>query len=408
MSTIQDVINPITIKNYIRDQWDNAIARVVGLGLLVQKGHVRKHTGGDPGSEWPVYVGQSNILTTHYDQDVSAEYKPIRRHERAILDWGQKSAFERLSKGAMKRNGGEAALVRYGTETVPNMIRDLIAQGTQSPSTGKGSLSADLIALDGGTYSGSGLPLYGFPSIFKFDTSSTAKETTVTSGSTYAGLSLESTGLGSDILSDTVWTPKGINTHAASAWSLNTATNGLATSSGDRYAVFEILSYAINELSYDPADEKFRPDCGIMDKLHFLILRNALGDKQKFWLKTNDDSGKVFGGGTSTEYAMHDGLPFYQDRNMPASTTYITNFDQIWLDYLPQLAPIAGDKSPVKKSKAGGDGGPRKGGLAHPALDIFDVEVDYDRNRRGVAVSVTADLKYRINPRYQGKIADFS
>jgi len=408
MSTIQDVINPITIANYIKSEWDNAINRVVALGLLVQKGNVRKHTGGDPGSEWPIYVGQSNIQTTHYDQDVSAEYKPMRRHERAILDWAQKSAFERLSKGAMKRNGGDAALVRYAQETVPNMIRDLIAQGTQTPSTGRGSLSADLISLDGATYAGSGLPLYGFPSIFKFDTGATGKEADVTSGATYAGLSLESTGLGSDVLSDNVWTPKGINTHSAAGWSLDTSTNGLATASGDRYAVFEILTYAINEVSYDPTDEKFRPDCGIMDKLSYLVLRNALGDKQKFWLKTSEDSGKVFGGGTSAEYAMHDGIPFYQDRNMAANSVYVTNFDQVWLDYLPQLAAISGDKAPIKKGKAGGDGGPRKGGLAHPALDIFDIEVDYDRNRRGVAVSVTSDLKFRINPRYQAKVADFS
>lgn len=407
MSTIQEVITPITIKNFLKDEWDNAINRSPTLGLLVQKGHVRKHLGGDPGSEWPVYVGQSNILTTHYDQDVSAEYKPVRRHERAILDWGQKSAFERLSKGAMKRNGGDAALVKYATETVPNMIRDLISQGTGTVSTGKGSLCADLLQMNGGSYTGTGLPLYGFPSIFQFDTGADAIEASVTSGATYAGLSLESTGLASDTLSDSVWTPKGINAND-DGWAADTSTTGFATvTSVGNPVCFEILSYALNEVTYDPMSEAYKPDCVLMDKLYYNIMRRALGDKQKFYLTAgHGDSGKVFGAGSSSEYAMHDGVPIYMDRNMAASTAIVANFNQIWLDYLPVMAGLSGDKAPIKKGRAGGDGKDRKG-LSHPALDIFDVEVDYDRNRRGVMVGVSADLKFRINPRYQAKIANF-
>lgn len=402
MAALADVINDITIDNFLKVGWHNAYNHNPSLALLKRKGHVRRATGGDVVT-WPIQVGNFAPDTVHSDEDVNSKYVPIKLHKQAQLNWGEKAVFTRYGKGAMRQNRGPEALVEYRDQMIPNMIKSMLTQGkTGAVTAGRWSMAGDFVALNGGSYSGSGLPLYGLPSIFQFDTGSTAKEATVTSGATYAGLSLEEDGLtGVDFPDSFAWTPKGINSHDDD-WAIDTSTDGFGTVSSGTYAALEILSYAISSVTYDPADDDQKPDCGLMHKNHFEVLRRALTASQQIYVTKAVKEGDVFGLGTSVEYAMHDGLPFYWDGNMPTDVTYVLNFNQIWMDYLPRVGPISADKfDGSRKPKSNGK---------YDVIDteMFEIEVDYDRGRRGVTVSVTFPGQFRINPKFQAKIADFS
>ena len=394
MSSPQDVISSITINNYLRSAWENAINNRPSIGMLKEKGNVRRATGGDL-VYWPVRAGYHSAFTVADYEDVSSRYVPTKLHTNATLNWGEKAVFDALSKGQLRRNNGPEALVRFRDEVIPSMCEAMLTQGPADSLDGTGSLNYEFLNRDGDSYTGEGLPLYGLPSIFKFDTAlDTDKEATVTSGATYAGLGLELDSLvgtvdGADSYG---WTPRGFNTNFD--WDGDATPDGGLTISN--FAL--IMAEAQTAITFSSGNEMGRPDCCIQDRNHFNVGREFIGEKQQIFIQREDQGDRKWGLGNSAERYYHNGLYYYWDEQMPADTSRMLNFSQIWLDYLPAVGPISADKFPGRTS-ANKDGFPQ---------DMFEQEINYNDSRRGITLSLTTAPQFRINPRYQAEIRDFT
>jgi hypothetical protein len=392
MSTPTDVISPITIANYGRAAWENATTYTPSLGMLREKGKIKRTSGGNI-MEWPVNAGNHAAFTTGEYQDVQALYTPTTRHARAVLPWGQKAVFDGMSQTAFKKNRGDEALVDFKNDNIPAMFAALMTEGPNDVNVGTGSLNFDFLNQNGESYTGQGLPLHGLPTVFRFDNVTTGdQEAVVTAGAEYAGLSLEEGALASvDNPELRAWTPTGINTNYD--WNNDASADGDLSLSN--WAA--VLSYAQTALTWGTAADK-RPDCFLASKDYFNIGREYIRSVQKIEISRQDKGDGKWGLGNSADGFYDNGIMVYWDENMPAATGYMLNFDQIMMKYLPAIGPSSGDKYPGKK---GGD-------LNGYPSDLVDCEVSYESGRRGLAVSLTSDLQFGINPRFQGIVKAFA
>jgi hypothetical protein len=394
MATAQEVINPQTITNYGRGSWDNVTDSRPALGILDQKGSIKGEEGGTD-VEWVVTAGHHQAVTIGDGEDHSDKYTPTKRKVRARVDWGRKAAFDYISKFALQQNRGDQALERFATENVPAMWDALFSQGGAGDATGVGSLNYEFLNRDISAYTGNGLPMGGLKSIFRFDNvANTEQEATVTAAATYAGLSLEQGGLAGqvDFEDDYAWTPRGVNTNYNWAGG---ADLGLVAGNFD-----EIFSYAQNRV-VKGTDKRMTPDCVIMDRNHFDVGRAYISSKQQVYIDKPNDGALKWGLGNNSFNFYHNGMMFYWDDQMPADTSYVLNFDQIHLCYLNKLGDISGDKYPGQT----GTGGVKTASFAGKAVDV---EVDYDKGKLGVAVSLVLASQFKINPRFQCEVRAYA
>jgi hypothetical protein len=260
---------------------------------------------------------------------------------------------------------------------MPDMVDDFLTRGT-------GSLAYAFLNTDGNS-STAPSPIQGLPSFFGDAGGTASSSKTATASDTYAGFSTALSGITSvSTAVDNAWTPTLVNTTATTFGSGASAKNN----------VLEYLSYAMREITFDPNDSTQKPTCGFLYKDYFDYLRIALGAKQTIMIQEPVSADDAWGVGTSVQYAMHDGIRFYWDSNMPSNTSYILNMDQIWLHNLKVPGKVSGDSMP--------------GAKAGSRADMFDTEVNYNDQRRGVTVSVTWRGQLRCNPRFHAKLYPYA
>jgi len=386
MATNQDVIDPITIDKYQMGAEESAVKNTPSLGFLKEKGNWEKEDGGEK-LTWQIMATNRPATIIGDYESIADQYVPHQDHEQVSLDWGQVGNFDALSKVSMKKNGGEAALVKFRDHNIPHMLRGILSQGS-------GSLNDKFY---NGVGSDGSLPYYGLASFMLFDTGNTStQEGAITAGSTYAGKSIELSGLGIANAEDDAWSPTGIN--VAYDWDGTGGSSGTLTT-----AHFPLLfDYAGTAMTFHSGDERYKPDCVMASKSHFNIGRNFLGDKQRIVIDREGLGGARWGHGNSVETFDYNGLPFYWDDTITDGESYMLNFDQIGFCYLPQVGPISGDKYP--------------GSMANPdaklvqieSASIFDTEVSYNPDRLGVNISSTVLGQFRFHPRYQAQIKSYA
>jgi hypothetical protein len=86
----------------------------------------------------------------------------------------------------------------------------------------------------------------------------------------------------------------------------------------------------------------------------------------------------------------HNGVPVRWDGHIPASTGYLLNYDQMYLDLQPRYE-FSKDANSALTTSGDDDG-------------IFETEVRYNDGRLAVTVSAVCPGQFRINPRYQGML----
>lgn len=372
MASMQDVINPITITNYERDFVDGITQHNPTFKLLNDKGNIKRNVGGTS-LTWELEAGRHDVHIVDDYEDVAAKYTPRKRFAQPTLNWGELAVFRAISKGQLRQNSGQEALVRFRDEEVPAMFRDAIFATN--------GLAHQFLNQDGTDYSGTGRPMFGLPTLFTDVTWAAGSKEGTVAGS-YAGLSMALSGISVDGAESDAWTPTAVNT-TSTAW------GGGAGNATFRYNAFEILTYAMAKASrFSANDPKKMPDCGILAQSLFIDLGYQIQAKQTIFLGGKVGKGQDQGIGYGNDKTLyHNGLPIHWDENMPASTGYILNFSQIDLCQQP-LISVSADKSPVKTD---GEYSP-----------LFETEVSYNDGRRAVTVSATfpGQIKFR-NPRYQ-------
>lgn len=384
MATPSEVITDITIKNYERDALESAFEHKPSASLIKEKGNWEKKSGGEALYQ-PIDVANYVAYDVDEYEDISSKYVPTRLHTKAELDWGQKSAFDALSKLSMKKNNGEEALVKFRDVNIPRMFRSVLSQGTNSLN----------YSFFYGTSSGSGLPTIGLAEFMVFDTATTSdKDGTVTAGTTYAGLSCVTNGLASVVenADDDAWTPKGTNTNYD--WDGDSTVEADLQVSNWR----QIIDHTQINLSKDPSDKMLRPDIVICNQTYYNVGRNYIGDKQNIFIERpgvpENGAGK-WALGTSCERFFDNGLWITWDADIATDRAYMLNFDMIGYCYLDPGPRVSGDKYDGDTSGSGKD---------EQDPGIFDTEVDYNADRLGIKIATTVSGQYRFHPRYQALI----
>lgn len=379
MPTPTQVIDPITIDNYGRMAWDDIVQHYPTARTFMQKGNINRDQGG-LALTWPIEAGRNDVHITQDFEDVAQLYTLRRPYSQPTVDWGQLAVLRAISKGELKKNSGNQALVKFGRKVVPSMFRDGLVGPTNSLFWQFFNINAYSYTTANGK-----VPFAGLPSIFTGTTaitwSSTAKEGTI-NNTNYAGLSCVLGGLSSTVdgAENDAWTPTAINT-TSTAWAGATATF--------RTNAFEILSYAISAGSRFDANDMTKQISEIVTtRAYYNDVAYQMNQKQSFLLEKAVGKKAVFGIGQDVMNGLeHNGVPIRWDALMPASTFYGLNYDQMWLDLMPKME-FSNDGNAVLTTSGDND-------------SIFETEVRYNDGRRAVTVSATVDGQFRYNPRYQ-------
>jgi hypothetical protein len=383
MPTPQEVINPITIDNYSRSEWNNVLQSYPTAKMFFQKGNISRDQHG-LSTVWPIYAGHNTVETTSDYQDVSSLYTMVVNDTRAQLDWGQYAVFKAVSKGQLKRNNGQEALVKYAREAIPRMYRDGLKAAT-------GSLFWQFYNRNGQSYTATAsnagkIPFYGLPSVFTGNSAITWSSNTNTgtiNNTNYGGLSCVLNGLTTvDNAESDAWTPSAFNT-TSTGWQGGTANATF------RYNAFEILTAAISASArFDDGNEEYQPSAVMLTRANYNDVAYQMNQKQSFLLQKSVGKGATFGIGQDMHKGLeHNGIPLFWDFHLPTGEGYVLNFNQMWLDIMPKLE-FSGDNA--GQLRVSGDD-----------ESIYETEVKYNDGRRAVTVSATVDGQFRVNPRYQ-------
>jgi hypothetical protein len=372
MSSVQDILSPVTISNYGKNVVDGVVQHNPFWRLLKEKGQIEKNVGGDLFT-WNLESGRYAPRITSDDEDLSANYTPRKRFQRPQLNWGQIVVQTRFSKGILRQNNGMQALVKLRNTEIPAMFRDGIYNTN--------GLHYQILNQAGTGYTGTGLPMFGLPSAFTSVTySATAKEGTVGTG-TYAGLSCQLSGLASSVdgAEPDSWTPTAVNT-TANVWA-NTTTLTF------RANVFEILTYGLTRTNrFSNNDPTKRATCFLLTQSMFTDLGSQIEGKQTYFITKKVGSNEDQGLGSNVDQLWHGGIPVYWDENLPANTGYCTNLNQMGLKIQPLV-----------------EWGDSKGeGLAQDGDDNewFELDLDFNSSRRSMLVAATLPGQFWFNPRF--------
>lgn len=382
MPTPAQVVDPITIANYSKMEWLNTVNHYPTAKNFMKKGNINRDVGGTQLS-WPVEAGMDENHVVQDYEDVADLYTMTTNYARASIDWGLIGSFKAISKGQLRTNSGNEALVKFGRKTVPSMFKNLLNQNT-------GSLFWHFFNTNLYSYvsSNNKVPFAGLPSVFTGTTaitwSSATKQGTI-NNTNYAGLTCVLSGLTSvTIPRDDAWTPQAFNT-----------TSGLyGNSAAPTFALnaFAILSDAISACSkFDANDPTKQTQEVVLTRSMYVDFATLMQQKQSFLLTGKVSKGAAFGIGMDVMAGLeHNGVPVRWDGHVPASTGYLLNYDQMYLDLQPRYEFSKDSNSALTTS--GDDDG------------IFETEVRYNDGRMAVTVSATCPGQFRINPRYQGML----
>jgi len=382
MPTPAQVVDPITIANYSKMEWQNTVNHYPTAKKFMQKGNINRDVGGTQLS-WPIEAGLDENHVVQDYEDVADLYTMTTNYARANIDWGLIGSFKAISKGQLRTNSGNEALVKFGRKTVPSMFKNLLNQNT-------GSLFWHFFNTNLYSYvsANNKVPFAGLPSVFTGTTaitwSSASKQGTI-NNTNYAGLTCVEGGLTSVTIPRTdAWTPQ----------AFNTTSGAYGNSAAPTFALnaFAILSDAISACSkFDANDATKQTQEVVLTRSLYNDFATLMQQKQSFLLTGKVSKGAAFGIGMDVMAGLeHNGIPIRWDGHVAASTGFLLNYDQMYLDLQPRYEFSKDSNSALTTS--GDDDG------------IFETEVRYNDGRMAVTVSATCPGQFRINPRYQGML----
>lgn len=397
MAGILDALTPTTIANYARGAWDSVCENFPFFAEAKKRGNLKYDVGGDS-LQGPIEAGRFSAIVSAPGMDLTDQFVPRVRHAKYNFPWAEIAAGQYIDRGLLRRNAGDQALVRLRDTEIPAMLRDLIV-GTS------GGLAYQILQQNGPNYSGSGLPIYGFPSfllqpgatgVVGFDGVATAtaiapadtdKEATPSSTSQqYAGLNLYLNGItGVDTPEADAWTPTLVNT-SYTGWT------GTADDEDDAILLF--TQHAVNRASRFSANDNTKlPSAGFLDPVFYGYMGNKIAAKQTIYVQSSQKEVDTPNLGFQPHKLMHAGLTWMWDKNMPSETAYVVNFDQLTLNF-QTLYRDQENGSPLKVS--GEDAG------------IIETAINFDPTRRGYLVSGTIPGQMQCNPRYFVRCGNYS
>ena len=403
MATPSEVINPITISNYIRSNWDNFSIVDQTMKLIRAKGNIRT---GQHGNDvvWTARGGRYSPRTVADFSDISDLLTAKKMDVQATLPWGEMAEGDGISRATWLKNNGQEALRKLTNEIIPHMAEGMTSAEYEDQENA-GGIVARLLRADGEAYTGDGAPLYGLPSIFDISTTGNSPDVSARNeagsstiavtdkfgsvyGRTYAGLSTAPSGLSTQMnkAQSRTWAPLLINTGSTGFGTSGSAGTGWSNN------CLKILSEAITKQQWD----LHTPDCAILAANMFAAFRNKLTDKQTIYVERATGADEELGLGGSAQYALHDGVKVYQSTHLQDHNGYLLSMKDVYLDVLQANSDMGAAASgfPGSKNLKGMD-------------DMFDVIIENDPHRRGTTISVTFRGQFRINPKYQARLFDY-
>lgn len=380
MTTGYQVISDVTIDLYKRTSIDSATTHKALLGILKEKGRFETVTGGEALS-WPFQASFFDNYIVDDGQDVSSTYVSQKQDLLATLPWGEIFTPIKVTKGEMRRNRGEPALVNLMKTKFQRAFKSLFEFGTNS-------LNYKII---NGTGAAAGADINGLMSMFKFDNvASTVAEPTITSGATYAGQSMAIgtvAGLVDGSADNYAWTPRAYNT---------TVSTGSTT--GDKF-LEGVRTVQLN-LTFSNGDPEMMPDLVLTGKTVFNALRAVVDAKQTIFITKPDEGKGTWGLGNSPERFWYGGLWFTWDSDVPTKNStdlaFVLNCDRLKFVSQKAVGPVSADRMP--DADKGDDMG----------ISV-EVEQAYNPDRRAVTASLTLPGQLMADsPRYHGVVGDYT
>lgn len=376
MSSVQDILSPVTISNYGRNVVDGIVQHNPFWKILKEKGQIERNVGGDLFT-WNLEAGRFAPRITSDDEDLSSNYSPRKRFQRPQLNWGQIVVQTRFSKGILRQNNGMQALVKLRDTEIPRMFFDGIYNTN--------GLHYQILNQAGTSYSGTGLPIFGLPSAFSTVTySASLKEGTIGSSVSYAGLNASLSGLASSVdgAESDAWTPTAVNT----------TSTGFGTGSASfQTNALEVLSYALTRSNrFSNNDPAKRATCFLLQQAQFISFATRIEQKQTIFVSGKVGPNPDQGVGSNVDVLYHAGIPVYWDENLPSTnggTGYCLNLNQMGL----KLQPL------VKWGSMANDGGMSTDGDDN---EWFELDLDFNSSRRSLLVAATLPGQFWFNPRF--------
>ncbi len=396
MSGILDLLTPTTIANYARGAWDGVSNNYPLFKEFKAMGRIKYDVGGTT-LDGVVEAGRYQPIVSAPGMDLSSYFQPKVRHARWSFPWGEIVNATVIDRGMLRRNTGDQALVRLRDTEVPALYRDIIVASS--------GLAHQLLNQNGVSYSGTGLPFYGLPTLLHapgatglvgFNGVATATgiavadtdiEATYSSTSgTYGGLSMERSALsGVDNLVADAWTPTLVN---------SSYTSWTGTNDDESNAVLKFTQYAVDRANrFSSGDTSMRPTFGLLDYNFFRYMGQMLAAKQTVYVTSDNKSVPSAQLGYGQHEQFHAGLRWFWDSNMTADTGYVLNLNKAELSI-----------QTLYKEEA--NGGPLK--VSGEEAGIIEAAINFDPIRRQHLISATIPGQAVFEPRYQVRIGNYS
>lgn len=432
MSSTQDVIAPVTLANVARGAWDGITQNNPLFGLMKKAGTIEYDVeGGSDGTSLnsatyelsgTVEAGRYRPFISAPGSDISAQYIARTRFKRWSGNFGEICAAVPFDRGALRRNQGSQIVDLSKTE-IPALFRDMIVADS--------GLAWQILQLNSTLYTGNGLPIHGLPTFLPGNASlvssanvvtaysmatattdydlegyippagsgngtlsgsapaDTDKEVAIGSAPTYQnylGLSLKQGALtGVDNLEFDAWSPTLVN---------SSYTSWTGTADDEANAIEKFLSYLVFRLSrFSSTDATKKPNTGILDKIFFEYLGAKKASRETVFVMDNKSNTDVPDMGYPVDTIRHAGLKWYWDENMPTETGFAYNASQMKLKIQPLYKGLE-QGNPLKVS--GEDAG------------IIETEIVQDPVRRQWLVNGTIPGQLICNPRYFGRVSNYS
>lgn len=414
MSGPLDPATMTTIANYARGAWDDVAQNHPVWKSIREKGNIEYGVGGTS-LEGPIEAGRYQAIISSPGQDVWDQYTPRNRHKRWTGQWAELFAGTKLDRGMLRRNTGPQALVKLRDTEGPAMARDLLLGSTNS-------LMHQFLQMNATVYAGTGLPVYGLPTmlpgngytgaatyamataITDYDLEGFNPETGALTGSApantdievgiggaptyqnYLNLSMKYNALtGVDNVEPDAWTPSLINT-SYSGWT--------GTGNDEDDAIEKILQYAVfRSERFSGSDKTKRGNLGVLDRVFYQYLGAKKASRETIFVTPEKRGTGLPDGGYPSTGIFHGGILWIWDENMPTETAYCLNTNQMWF----KMQEVYGhmDNPPFKLTGGEADG-------------IIEVDTDWDPGSRAWLLAMTIPGQVVCNPRYFVRASNYS
>jgi hypothetical protein len=355
------------ISNFIKGYWENSQNHRFALQALMKRGNI---TTGSSGSQlvWDVRGGRYSSAAYNLLEGVDVSMK--NHYFQCNVPWAFLQVNDGITRDEMAMASGEWAMVRHEKEMLKNICKDFETR-----------INSDFLNNNGASLTGN--VLYGLPTIFQDSGSYSAGSRTATAQGTYAGQSIATSGIAVDGVEPNAWTPTLTNY-------TSTLFNGGSAATWANNAL-RVITWTKDQITYGSAPEDC-PDLLVVDRTMFSDVKYLITSQQRMVVNVGPSAGQSMGLGIPGA-VEHDGLEIVFDNDQPASTGYMLNFHQIYLELLPALTAA--------------NVGPKLAGAASKP-EYFEVLTEDDVRSNGIIVRTNLRGQFRFSPKHQAKLKNYA